>query len=331
MTATIATRTKQVVVVNDALTDPRVNLDTVREFDARSFILGPLFALDEVVGVVLFIYHERFHTFSINEVDFVRRLSLSLGLAVANARMYQSEHDIAETLQTALLALPQRIPGLEFAHLYHSATEAARVGGDFYDLFELEHGRVGITIGDISGHGVEAAVLTSLVKNTIRVQAADNKAPDVAMASASKILFDESAPEIFATVFFGVFNCKDGVLEYCNAGHTTGACISPHGNVRPLPANSPLVGAFPAEEFHLSTERLGDGDILFLYTDGLTEARGDTERFGEDRLFDLLAQERDGEPGKTMSRVVDKVLAFANGRLTDDLAVLAVQRVVAHD
>jgi PAS domain S-box-containing protein len=326
-TAALAAGTRQVVVVDNALADARVNLATVRGFDARSFIVGPLIALDEVVGVVYLVHKQRLHTFSTDEVEFVRRLSISLGLALANARLYESEHNIAETLQTALLALPERMPGIEFAHLYRSATEAARVGGDFYDLFELDHQRLGITVGDISGHGIDAAVLTSLVKNAIRVQATqENKTPNEVMASASSVLYDNSPPEIFATVFFGVLDCTDGRLVYCSAGHTTGACVCSNRGVLSLPANSPLLGAFRDEEFELSTECLDVNDLLFLYTDGLTEARRDHELFGDERLFELLAHERSGSPEQTLRKVVDKVLSFTGGKLSDDLAILALQR-----
>lgn len=242
-------------------------------------------------------------------------------------RQFEAEHRVAETLQSALLLLPERIQGIRFAHVYYSATEAARVGGDFYDLFELQPHRLGITIGDMSGHGIDAAALTSLVKNAIRVLAAQqDRTPNEVMAGANQILHDNSPIEVFATAFFGVLDLGDGRLDYCSAGHTTGAWIRANGGVRKLSANSGLIGAFPGGEFELSTERIGIDDLLFLYTDGLTEARRDAELFGEERLFELLAHERGGDPQKTLRGVVDTVLAFAGGRLSDDLAVLAVKR-----
>jgi serine phosphatase RsbU (regulator of sigma subunit) len=146
------------------------------------------------------------------------------------------------------------------------------------------------------------------------------------MKVVSKLLYDNSPAEIFATVFFGVLHLDDGLLEFCSAGHTTGACICAEGGVRKLPANSHLMGAFAEHEFGLSTEHFEPNDLLFLYTDGLTEARRDGELFGEDRLFEMLAAERGGYPEHTLRAVVGKVLSFTEGRLSDDLAVLAVQR-----
>ncbi|HSK48797.1 MAG TPA: SpoIIE family protein phosphatase [Coriobacteriia bacterium] len=286
----------------------------------------PLIVRREMTGTLTVFFAEA-HAFPDVERDYLRRVAFAVSLAEENSRLYKAEHRVAETLQTALLALPEHIPGIKSAHLYRSATEEARVGGDFYDLFELEHRRVGITIGDISGHGIDAAVLTSLVKNTIRVQATqEDKAPNEVMASASSVLYDNSSAEIFATVFFGVLHLEDGLLEFCSAGHPTGARICSSGGTQRLPANSPLIGAFTQAQFELSTEHLDRHDLLFLYTDGLTEARRDGELFGEERLFELLTHERGGHPDRTLRIVVDEVLAFSRGRLSDDVAILAVQR-----
>jgi len=286
----------------------------------------PLIVRGVMVGAMSVFFSES-HVFTEVERDFLYRVVFAVSLAEENSRLYGAEHRVAETLQTALLALPEHVPGIKSAHMYRSATEEARVGGDFYDLFELEDRRVGITIGDIAGHGIDAAVLTSLVKNVIRVQATqEGRAPDEVMARASEILYDNSATEVFATVFFGVLHLDDGLLEYCSAGHTTGALIRPDGGVRKLPAGSPLIGAFAHQEFALSSETVGADDLLFLYTDGLTEARRDGELFGEERLFELLERERGGSPSETLEHVVNAVLAFSGGRLSDDVAVLAVQR-----
>jgi len=319
-------RTREAQIVSDVRTAAGVNRETAERARTRAYAAYPLIVRGELTGTLGVLFAQP-RSLSDEERDYLHRAAFAISLAEENSRLYAAEHRIAETLQTALLALPDRIPGIEFAHLYHSATETARVGGDFYDLFELEHNKVGITVGDISGHGVDAAVLTSLVKNAIRVQATqEDRDPSQVMATASQLLYDNSPSEIFATAFFGVLHLDDGLLEYCNAGHTTGACVCSDGGVRKLQGNSPLIGAFIHEEFDLSTDTVEPGDLLFLYTDGLTEARRDHQLFGEDRLFDLLAHERGGDPEGTLRTIIDRVLAFAGGKLSDDLAILAVQR-----
>lgn len=292
----------------------------------QGFALHPLIVRGDVIGLLMVFFSEP-QTLSPGELDFIQRIAFATSLAEENCRLYESEHRIAETLQTALLALPERLPGIDFAHLYRSATEAARVGGDFYDLFEFEHEMVGITVGDMSGHGVDAAVLTSLVKNAIRTQAMQGGiTPNAVMATTSRLLYQNSSSEIFATVFFGLLDLGTGRLVYCNAGHTTGALVSSDGRVRRLPGNGPLVGAFDSEDFGLSTESVQLNDVLFLYTDGLTEAWHERERFGEKRLFELLEGERDAQAATMLQHVLDNVLEFSEGQLSDDLAILTLQR-----
>lgn len=325
--AALAGKTAQPVIITDTSSDPRIERRFAERYGVKSTMVFPLISRDEVVGVVFFDYHSAPVAFTNAQVDFASKLGHSLSLAYENSRLYAAEHNIAETLQTALLALPDRVPGLEFAHAYRSATQAARVGGDFYDLFELEHGILGLTVGDISGHGIDAAVLTSLVKSTIRATATDQrKTPADVMETANKVLFRSSRPELFATVFFGLLDSRDGRLVYCNAGHTTGACICLPGGLTQLEANSPLVGAFSEGAFTDSELRLARGDLLFLYTDGLIEARRDGELFSEKRLFDLLSKQKGDDPSAAVKKVVGEVLSFTGGELSDDLAILALTR-----
>ena len=328
----IASASRRLLAIDDTANDDRVNPETVKRFGVRSILVVPLLKRRGVTGVLVLCHRTKPVHFTSDTIEFAERVGTTVSLAIENARLYEEKSDVADTLQTAFLMLPARLSGVEFAHAYRSATEAARVGGDFYDLFELEHRLVGIVVGDISGHGLHAAVLTSLVKNAIRVQATQQSGrPNDVMATASQLLYDTSPEELFATVFFGVLHLDDGLLEYCSAGHTTGVCICSGGAVQELPSNSPLIGAFPGQEFELSTERLDVGDLLFLYTDGLTEARRGSELFGEERLFELLARQRGGDPEETVHAVFDEVLAFAGGVLADDLAILAVERAAGNE
>jgi len=286
----------------------------------------PLIMQDEVIGVVFMNYHSRAVELSRAQVEFAESVASTVALALHNARLYQGEHRIAEALQQSLLALPVTIQHLRFAHIYRSATEAARVGGDFYELFEIEGDLVGVTVGDVSGKGLDAAVLTSVVKNTIRAHAMDaDKTPAQVMAVANKVLFRESDPEMFATVFFGVLDTATSRLVYCNAAHTTGAVGRPGTPMTALHSNSTLVGAFPDVVFVDSVATMDRDDLLFLYTDGLTEARGDGGMFGTERVFSILEGLESGDPWIAAAHVVQEAGAFAGGHLSDDLAILAVE------
>ncbi|HEY5506382.1 MAG TPA: SpoIIE family protein phosphatase, partial [Coriobacteriia bacterium] len=323
--AAIALKTGHPVAIDDGFSDPRVNRDILESYGICSVLTMPLIVQDEVVGVMFMNHHSKAVEFSRAQIDFAESVAGTVALALHNARLYQGEHRIAETLQQSLLALPDAIPHVRFANIYRSATEAARVGGDFYDLFEIEHGLVGVTVGDISGKGLDAAALTSLVKNTIRAQGSDPlKTPAQVMEFANRLLMRESLPEMFATVFFGVLDTTTGRLTYCNAGHTDGAIGRLGTPMGRLPANSTLVGAFADARFTDSTADMRPEDVLFLYTDGLTEARGAEGMFGEERVFAILQALDSGDPWVVASRVMGQVGDYAKGHLSDDLAILVV-------
>jgi serine phosphatase RsbU (regulator of sigma subunit)/HAMP domain-containing protein len=324
--AAMALKSGHPVAIDDAYEDPRINNEAMRGYGIRSVLTMPLIVQDEVIGVVFMNHHTRPVAFDREQVEFAESVAATVALALHNARLYQAEHRIAEALQQSLLALPVTLPHLRFAHVYRSAAEAARVGGDFYDLFQIEGDLVGVTIGDVSGKGLDAAVLTSIVKNTVRAQAMDaDKTPAQVMAVANKVLFRESEPEMFATVFFGVLDTATGRLVYCNAGHPTVALGRPGTPMKALRSNSTLVGAFPDVAFVDSVATMGRDDLLFLYTDGLTEARGDGGMFGTQRVFSLLEELESGDPWIAAARVVQAAGDFAGGHLSDDLAILAVE------
>jgi serine phosphatase RsbU (regulator of sigma subunit) len=329
-TLTTVWHTREPFLVPDVGEAANVNRRQAMRVGYRSFISYPLLYRGEVTAVLTFFYEQPRGPFTEEERDFVARLAFMIAAAEENARLFEAEHGIAETLQEALLTLPDRIPGVSFAHAYHSASAAGRVGGDFYDIFEIEHDRIGVTVGDIAGKGLKAAVLTSLLKNTLRAHTAEaDKTPATILHLTNEIVYRATGTEQFATVFFGVLDCRDGRLIYANAGHTTGAILSADGTVRRLPSTGPIVGAFPALRFEQQEVFLRLDDMLFLYTDGLTEARNDGEQFGEDRVFDILATISDVEPRSVIGRVIGESERFTGGVLRDDLALFAVQRLAS--
>ena len=312
----------------DVTSEDGVGADLTLSRGLKSVLAVPLVVRTVITGCALFYTTEAIKHFSDAEIDFGRKLGSVVSLGLDNARLYESQHRIAETLQQALLSLPERVSGIEFAPFYESATESTLVGGDFYDIFELDDERVGITIGDISGKGLKAAVLTSLVRNTIRAHANESGKTPAEIVSLTNSVVHKSTPvEAFATIFFGILDRRDGEFTYVNAGHTTGAILRKDGSIATMPGNSPIVGGFPDVEMCESIQHLEPNDLLFLYTDGLTEARREHEWYKEERLFDLLLSLRHASAQEAVAEVMADVISFAENRLRDDLAILAVRRL----
>lgn len=265
---------------------------------------------------------------SADDLEFYSSLGNEMGVILENARLYETEHDIAERLQSALLALPQSMRGIDFAHAYHSASESARVGGDFYDLFEIDDDLIGISIGDVAGKGLNAAVLTSLVKNTIRAHATERgSTPARILKLTNEVVYRATPTESFVTVFLAILDRRDGRLLYANAGHTTAAVTRGLVTDR-LRSTGPILGAFSEVAFDEGEVcSLEPDQMLVLYTDGLIEARRDREFYGEQRLFDLLGSTTGVDPIDIVELVIEDALDFTRMKLNDDLAILAVRRL----
>lgn len=326
--AALAVADQAPIVIDDSFSDPRADPEVQRAYNVRSMMVTPLVVHGSVIGLLFFNYHEKPHTFLPEEVTFAQRLSASLGLAIENARLYERQHEIADRLQEALLSVPERVPGIEFAHAYRSAAEVARVGGDFYDLFELDQRQVGLIIGDIAGKGLEAAVLTSMVKNAVRAHANEQgKTPQRILQLANEVVYRATKSDTFATVFFGVLDRLDGRLLYANAGHSAPMVVDADGHATSLGATGPLLGAFPDAHFSEAETRLRLGDTLLLYTDGLTEARAKRELYGEPRVVKVLGRHAGDAPADIVDALVKDASEYAGGQLRDDMAILAVRRV----
>ena len=259
--------------------------------------------------------------------DFVRRLAQSLALSLANAAQFEAEHHIAKTLQEALLVMPPAVRGLEFSHFYSSATFSTLVGGDFYDAFEMIAGRAGVLVGDVSGKGLTAAVLTSIIKDTIKAYAHDTSSPAAAIAHANVALGQAAKLPLFASVFYAVVDRSSDTLTYCSAGHPPALVLGANGAVRPLEGSSPIIGAFPETTFTDCSVRLACDETVLLYTDGVTEARNARgEFFEEERLLATLRSADAADVAGLPAAVFDAVMSFTGGRQTDDIALLAFRR-----
>jgi serine phosphatase RsbU (regulator of sigma subunit) len=322
-----AAQERRPILIDDTEADSRTNKDFVRSHGLGALQLLPISIDDEVVAVLALAYDAP-RAFGSEDMRFSERLAAAMSLAMRSARLYESEHRIAETLQEALLSLPERLAGIEYAHAYRSATESTRVGGDFYDVFEISPGRIGIVVGDISGKGLQAAVLTSRVKHSILAYAFDgDRGPAEILSLTNMAFYKTTAPEQFATVFFGILDVRQGCLIYSNAGHTTGAVTRVDGATTRLSSTGPVLGAIEQPAFGEESVHLDSDKLLLLYTDGITEARNGSELYGEDRLFRLLTEAKSADPTDLVGRIMLAVQQFSGGSRRDDIAVLAVRRL----
>jgi serine phosphatase RsbU (regulator of sigma subunit)/GAF domain-containing protein len=293
--------------------------------DGGLVLLVPLQLKGRTFGAMFFRRNNWLWALDSEMLDFASKLGASVSLTLGNRYLYEHEHLIAETLQQALLSVPDAVPGVSMGHLYLAAAERTRVGGDFYDLFELPDGKVVMAIGDVSGKGLDAAALTALVKNTLKAHAVEGLPPHEILERANEIVYQFSSAETFVTVFLAVLDVENGHLEYANGGHLAPIAFS-KGTTRPLAVEGQLLGAFPGVKIEDNRTLLLKDECLFLYTDGLTEARGPNgELYSEERLERTLTKMQGVDVAEIPAIVVADVEEFATCGLSDDVAILALR------
>jgi serine phosphatase RsbU (regulator of sigma subunit) len=250
--------------------------------------------------------------------------------AIGNAQIYGLEREIAETLQRSLL--PQRLPaieGLDDEARYCAAGDGMVVGGDFYDVFRTNDTAWGLAIGDVCGKGPHAAALTALVRYTLRAAALWETRPERVMAMLNEAILDQRADHRFCTAVYGqLAMLPEGVarFDFVTAGHPLPLVRRAGGEVEAIGSHSTVLGVVPDPSLHTDSLELRPGDMLLLYTDGVTEVRKrGREVFGVDQLRALLGEIGDVSAAKAAERVEDAVLNASGGPPRDDLAVVAVR------
>jgi len=250
-----------------------------------------------------------------------------------HARELERELEIGRQIQKDFLpeALP-RPEGWEIAAAFHPARQ---VGGDFYDAFDLEDGRVAIAVGDVCDKGVGAALFMALFRSLIRSHAELHGSGTPAVPAARSIVAltndyiarTHGRSNMFATIFFAILDPRTGDLAWVNGGHEPPILRRAGGAVERLMPTGPAVGAMPDMEFEARTARLAPGDVLVAITDGVTEARSAAGKlYGENGVLGIL----EAAPARTaalLERIVAAVRAHEAGtEPVDDLTMLAVRR-----
>ena len=218
--------------------------------------------------------------------------------------------------------LPE-MAGFEIAHVYEPGTGA--MAGDFYDLFPSGPSRLVAVIGDVAGHGIEPSITAFQVKYLLRVFLRQYRDPGQAIEELNVVLSAQGRPEELVSLCAVVFDQDASTLRFASAGHPP-AWVWHDGEVRPLRATGPLLTLDPKGGYFSREVPLDPGDVLLLYTDGLSEARAGDQLFGEDRI----AQSVRRDPGDDLSAMCKGLLEaardFASAPLGDDIAILAIRR-----
>jgi serine phosphatase RsbU (regulator of sigma subunit)/PAS domain-containing protein len=265
--------------------------------------------------------------FTIADLALAEELGQHLGVAIRVDRMFRHRSAVAEALQSSLLptSLPE-VPGLDLAAAYVPASEGLEVSGDFYDVFPVQGGWA-ITVGDVCGKGQEAAAMTAAARHAIRVVAHWNPDPVDVLAKVNEVILAGDYEDRFVTAKLAYLRW-DGArvrVELASSGHPGPAVVRPDGRVDVLSGGGLPLGLFPDAEPERETVELGQDDLLFFYSDGVTDARSPDMQYFEDRLADELAGAAGQTAAQTTRMVQDLVTRFSQDDLRDDMTILVAR------
>jgi serine phosphatase RsbU (regulator of sigma subunit)/catechol 2,3-dioxygenase-like lactoylglutathione lyase family enzyme len=237
-------------------------------------------------------------------------------------RRAAQEIEIAKQVQARLF--PQIRPQaktLEYAGL---CLQARQVGGDYFDFLDLGQQRLGLVIGDVSGKGIAAALLMANLQANLRSQCAQALThPELFLRSVNRLFFENTVDSAYASLFFAEYDDESRRLRYANCGHLSGIIMRGDNACCRLPSTGTLLGLFQDWECKFAEFELAPGDVLTLYTDGVTEALTDRgEEFGEENLIQRLRHYRDQPCQTVVEAISDEVRSLTPGDQHDDITLI---------
>jgi serine phosphatase RsbU (regulator of sigma subunit) len=302
------------------------HLRLLRSVGLRSVLLCPLRARGRTFGVMTFVTAESLRRFDEDDRDFAEQIATRAAMAVDNARLATERQQIANTLQRSLL--PNVVPsieGWEIATMYRPSgtAEVTEVGGDFYDFYSTPAGWV-VLLGDVTGKGVEAAAMTALVRHGARLLSKQEPSLGRIFERLDEALREHGGLSLCTAI---CVRLQGDHVVIASAGHPAPLIVRDDGRIREIGASGPLLGAWSGETWIDRKVPIAPDETLIIYTDGVTDAQGEIERFGTERFGRLLVDHAGESPSELLDALAAAFERFQVGGSADDTAVLALRPV----
>lgn len=326
-------REGRALLINDPARDPRFFGDLAGDFVTRNLVCVPIRRPDGLVIGVLQALNRRARPYNEEDLELLACLSDQAALALERERLHRDTLErtrleeqlrLAQEIQSGLWPPPWRGDGLT---IIGGSRPAGSVGGDYYDHFRLADGRVVVALGDVCGKGPAAALLMCTLRAALRTHLEYDLDLDEIIARVNRSLVRDTPTGRFTTLFCAILDPASGELAFVNAGHNPPLVVDPgQREIRELAIGGALLGAFAELDFQVGRIRLEPGQVLVVFSDGVTEARNAAEEeFGDQRFHDLLL-EHAPELDRLLERVFGAVDAFSGTEpQTDDLTLLALR------
>ena len=325
------------ILTYDAQADTRFKIkDSVIKSNIHSAMCVPLWNNKEIIGII---YSDRIRLldqFSDEDLKLLTLLSNLAAVKIENAKLFEEaiekermekELELAAHIQKDFL--PKENPECENFEIAGSNIPCYQIGGDYYDFITIDPCRLGIAIADVSGKGVGSSLLMASLRGALHSEVHPQYKLEEMAAKLNDYVHRSSAINRFITFFFGELNKESGELRYVNAGHDPPIFLNKKGEINRLESCGLCLGAFPSVTYVEKKVTLSPGDMVLLFTDGITESRNkEKKEFSREGLMTLLQEHCNLPAQKLMEKVFDEVSIFSTGTdQIDDMTLVVIKRI----
>ncbi|HEX2798570.1 MAG TPA: GAF domain-containing SpoIIE family protein phosphatase, partial [Thermoanaerobaculia bacterium] len=327
---------KNGVLLIDAATDAGLGAaESIRIQGITSCMAAPLFVEDRVIGLIYLEVRLGRKSFSEEDLRLLTSLANTSAIKIQNLRLQEGaaarrriESDMALAWEIQRRLLPEAEPMLPHTELLGRTVPSRTVSGDYYDFFERGDKSLDVVVADVSGKGMGASILAAWVQSAFQAWAGEHFPPDRLCSRLNEMVFRRTSPEKFITFFLALYDPESGSVVFTNAGHNPGILVRACGTTELLGAHGPPLGLFPGKTYGSGTFTLETGDLLALYTDGVTEAANpEDEEFGTPRLVETLVRARGGSVAEIEAELGAALVLFTAGTpFGDDRTFVLLKR-----
>lgn len=325
---------KKPLLLNDPRNDHRFRGEAWDE-NISSLISAPLMVKSELIGILTVYNKKNNEKFTEDDKRLLAILASQSAQIVENARLYEEEKklsrmneeiDVASKIQQHLL--PEAPPKISGYHIAGRTIPARKVGGDYFDFIHVDENRLAICLGDVSGKGIPASLLMANLQATVRGHTLLNVPIKKCLHRSNNLLFRSTDPQKFATLFYGILDIKRHLFCFSNAGHNHPFLFSQDREPLRLQTGGPPLGVFEDSAFDEAEVRLAPGDVLAVFSDGITEALDEREeQFGERRLARLVGENMAASSQELIERIMGAVQLHSGHPVqADDMTLVVVKR-----
>ncbi len=300
-----------------------------------SILCVPLIVKSALIGVLTAYNKKDEHEFTEEDQRLLTIIAMQSAQVIENARLYEEERKLLRMQEEVRLAaviqmelLPHKAPAIPNYDIAGTSIPAQQVGGDYFDFIPVEENTLAVCLGDVSGKGLGASLLMANLQATLRSQTLIDATPNESIGRSNRLLYRSTDPEKFATLFYGILDFANHSLTYSNAGHENPFLLRRDASSDRLETGGTVLGVVEDFRYEQETVELNAGDLLVVFSDGITEAFDTNEaQFGEKRLAEVIAEHRDEPAEAITNQIIEAVRRHAGAApQADDLTLVVIKR-----